>query len=390
MLLTPGPVPLHPEVLRILSLPMIHHRTPEFDGILKSTLSHLKYIFQTTQNVFLSTSTGSGGMEALLVNTLSPGDKVIAIVSGKFGERWAKMAEVFGAQVIPLKVPWGEAVQPLDLENMLRSHPEARAVLCQACETSTAISHPIEALGKIIAQRPQTLFLVDGITALGAYPLPMDLWHIDGLVGGSQKAFMLPTGMSLYSFSAKAWNFIENAKMPRYYFDVRLEKKANQNGETFFSSNVTLIRCLNFVLDLIHKKGLTEHFSEISQRAQFVRQFAPLLGYDLYGNSPSDSVTALAIEDSQKIRTYLEEQENLTLMGGQDQLKGKILRVGHMGYIQKTDQMHLLQALGNAILKFQPQVLAKSKLTKSNLENILHEAEVFLNLKTSTTRTEVS
>ncbi|HPI40353.1 MAG TPA: alanine--glyoxylate aminotransferase family protein [Pseudobdellovibrionaceae bacterium] len=376
MLLTPGPVQLHPEVLKTLSLPMIHHRTPEFDQLLKTTLQQIKKIFQTTEDVFLSSSTGSGGMEALLVNTISPGDKVITIISGKFGERWSKMASVFGAQVIPLVVPWGQAVNPLDLERLLKDHPDTRAVLCQACETSTAVAHPIEALGKILVEKPNTLFLVDGITALGAYPLPMDAWHIDGLVGGSQKAFMLPTGMSLFSFSKKAWEFVEKVQTPRFYFDVRLEKKANQNGETFFSSNVLLIRALHVVLDLILNKGLSQHFAEIAQRALLIRKMAPELGYSIYGESPANSVTALTVPahlDSQKMRSFLEEKKGITVMGGQDQLKGKILRIGHMGYIQNSDQLKLIESLGQTLLHFDPQALSSSKL-----KQILIQAESYL------------
>lgn len=370
-LLAPGPVNIHPEVRKALALPMIHHRTPEFDKILKKVLTQIKTVFQTQEDVYLLTSTGSGGMETLLVNTLSPGDKVIAIVSGKFGERWADMATTFGAQVLTISVPWGEAVKVSDVEALLQKNPDTRAVLCQACETSTAVAHPIEELAKVIQKYSDTLFLVDAITALGAYPLPMDAWGIDGIVAGSQKAFMLPTGLTLLSFSKKAWKFIPDARCPRYYFDIRKEKKANSNGETFYSSNVALIRALDVVLSLISQNGLEKLFHENHRRAEFTRNFALKLGFTLYAQSPSDSVTALTVPpqmDGQKIRLHLEEIHNITIMGGQDQAKGKIIRVGHMGYIQDHELIRLIECLGLTLRHFDPDFMSLEHISNITLE----------------------
>jgi len=364
-LLAPGPVSLHPEVRRALALPMIHHRTPEFDKILARVLQGLKGIFQTTQNVYMHSSTGSGGMESLLVNVLSPGDKVIAIVSGKFGERWAQMAEVFGAQVISHSVPWGEAVKVSDIQKLLAQHPDTRAVLCQACETSTAVTHPIQELAALIAPLPETLFLVDAITALGAFPLPMDLWKIDGIVAGSQKALMLPTGLSFVAFSKKAEAFFDKATCPRYYFDIRREKKANASGETFFSSSVSLVRALDVVLTLISEQGLERLFAANHRRAEATRVFAQKLGFGLYAKAPSDSVTALTVPagmDGQKIRLYLEEKYNITIMGGQDQAKGKIIRIGHMGYIQDHEMVQLIRALGLTLQHFDANFISTQKI----------------------------
>lgn len=375
-LLAPGPVNLHPDVRKALALPMIHHRTPEFDQILKRVLTSIKKIFQTEQDVYLLSSTGSGGMEALLVNVLSPKDKVIAIVSGKFGERWAEMAKTFDVEVITIDVPWGESVQVAAVEEALQKHPDARAVLCQACETSTAVSHPIEALGKVINKHPDTLFLVDGITALGAYPLPMDAWFIDGIVAGSQKAFMLPTGMSFVSFSKKAWKFIDQARCPRFYFDIRKEKKANASGETYFSSNVAIIRALDVVLNLLQSQGLEKLFYDIHRRATFTRLFGQKLGFTLFAKDPSDSVTALRVPpqmDGQKIRLHLEQAHNITVMGGQDQAKGKIIRVGHMGYIQDQELVRFIECLGQTLRYFDPDFLSLEQVT-----NIAHEGKLHL------------
>ena len=375
-LLAPGPVNLHPEVRKALALPMIHHRTPEFDVILKRVLEGVRNVFQTKEDVYLLSCTGSGGMEALLVNTISPGDKVLSIVSGKFGERWAEMAKTFGADVTVINVPWGEAAKPESVEDHLKRFPETRAVLCQACETSTAVAHPIKEIADVVSKYSQTLLLVDAITALGAYPLPMDAWNIDGLVAGSQKAFMLPTGMAFISFSKKAQGYFDSAKCPRFYFDVRKEKKANAAGETFFSSNVSIIRALDVVLNLINKDGLDRLFHTIHRRAEFTRKFAQQLGFTLYAKSPSDSVTALVVPptmDGQKIRLELEQTHNITIMGGQDQAKGKIIRIGHMGYVQDKEMLKLMDTLGQVLRKFDP-----GSLTLEQISMVVEEGRQWL------------
>lgn len=374
-LMAPGPVNLHPEVRKILSEPMIHHRTPEFDKILAQVLKKMKLIFQTQEPTYLLTSTGSGGMEALLVNTLSPGESVLCIVSGKFGERWSQMASAFGLKTDELLIPWGESFDTSSIKEKLAQKKYA-AVLTQACETSTGVLHPIQSLGRLISEHPDTLLLVDGITALGALPLPLDEWHIDGLVGGSQKAFMLPTGMSFIAFSKKAQNRFDTAKIPRFYFDIRKEKKANENGETFFSSNVSLIKALDFVLTEIEKKGLITQFNENKRRSEFTLYMIQLLGLKSYAQTPSPSLTAMCLPpgiDGQQIRAELEKDFQITVMGGQDQAKGKILRIGHMGYIQDHELLNLSEALYEVLSKHHYQAPYDQKLYASKLNQWLKE-----------------
>lgn len=350
LLMTPGPVPLHPDIQNELALPMIHHRTPAFDQILQETLSQLKTLFQTQQPCFCLTSTGSGGMEALLINVLHPQARVLCVDSGKFGERWAEMVTVFGGQLTRLKVPWGEAVDLSILADYLQQN-SFDIIMTQACETSTGVLHPLSAMSQLIQRyQPHSLFLVDAITALGAVDIPMDAWNIDGLVGGSQKAFMLPTGLSLLSFSAKAWQVIHNNPTPRYYFDIRKELKANQSGQTFFSSNVLLIRALNMSLKKMFQSGLDHHFQQIKDRSDFTQSFAQLLGLKSYSQSLSPSISALVTPvDSQKLRDLLEEKYLLVVMGGQDQAKGQIIRIGHMGHIQPQDLISMAQRLYAAL-----------------------------------------
>lgn len=344
---------------------MIHHRTPEFDRILARVLKDLKDVFKTKEDVYVISSTGSGGMEALLVNVLNPLDEVLCIDSGKFGERWNEMAKVFGGITHTLKLEWGKAVTAAQVKDQLDKNPNIKIVLTQACETSSGVLHPIKEIGELIHKYPDTLFLVDGITALGALPLPMDEWFIDGLVGGSQKAFMLPTGLAMFSFSQKAWKKIENNPTPRFYFDVRKEKAANKKGETFFSSNVSLIRALDVVLELINKKGLDSHYKDINKRAEFTRHFALKLGLKLYAEKPSASLTALVVPagiDSQILREKLEKNHHITIMGGQDQAKGKIIRIGHMGHILPEQMNDLIQKLSSVLKEMGAEISPVSEI----------------------------
>ncbi|MEQ1723338.1 MAG: alanine--glyoxylate aminotransferase family protein [Pseudobdellovibrio sp.] len=368
ILLAPGPVQLHPEVQKILAQPMIHHRTPEFDEILKRVLKNLKFFFQTENQVFMHSSTGSGGMESLLVNLLSQGDEVLSIISGKFGERWADMAEVYGAKVHRLNVEWGSSVDVTEVEKILSQNKNIKMVLCQATETSTATSHNIKALGEMIS-KTQALFIVDGITAVGAYDIKMDAWKIDGLVAGSQKAVMLPTGLCFVSLSQKAWAVAEKATCPRFYFDLRKERKSNNSGETFYSSNVSLTKALDFVLNRIIELGYDKHFAQLRRRADFTRSIAQKMQLSLFSKSPSDSVTALKLPDQLdgvKLREHLEKKYAVTVMGGQDQAKGKIIRIGHMGYIldeHLIDTMYRLAlALKDLGLAIDPEDIKKQSI----------------------------
>lgn len=351
ILLAPGPVQLHPEVRNILAQPMIHHRTPEFDTILKRVLTNLKKLFQTENPVFIHTATGSGGMESLLVNLLSANDEVLAIVSGKFGERWAEIAEVFGAKVHRLNVTWGHAVNVSEVDTILQKNKNIKFVLCQACETSTATAHNIKSLGEVI-EKTQALFLVDGITAVGAYEIKMDKYSIDGLVAGSQKGVMLPTGLSFVSLSKKAWTIAVKSTCPKFYFDLHRELKANNQGETLFSTNIPLVKALDFILIRIQEIGLTQHFVQIKRRADFTRALGKQMNLDLFSQSPSDSVTAFRVPpsmDGTKLREHLEKKYYVTVMGGQEQVKGKIIRIGHMGYILDEQLVETMYRLALAL-----------------------------------------
>jgi aspartate aminotransferase-like enzyme len=363
-LMTPGPVPLPQEVLDVLALPMEHHRTPEFVALFGRVLENLKKVFLTEEPVLIHTSTGSGGMESAIVNVLSPGDKIIAVVSGKFGERWAEMAETYGAEVVRLNVSWGKAVRVDEVKAALEQHPDAKAVLCQACETSTAVLHPVREIAALTRNR-ETIFMVDAITALGALELPMDKWGVDVIVAGSQKAFMLPTGLSFICFSKKAWRMVETAKCPRFYFDARKEREANAAGESGFSSAVTHIRALDLVLEIFLGQGLEKVYGRIQALSRATIEGAREMGLESYAEVPSPSVTALKVPDGidgQKIRADMEKNSLVVVMGGQDQLKGKVIRIGHMGAIRDQDVVKTFEALAASLNRVCPGTVSDEQL----------------------------
>ena len=346
--LTPGPVPIPKAVREILAKPAEHHRTPEFVAALGRVLQNLKTVFATRETVYLHAATGSGAMESALVNIASPGDEVLLVVSGKFGERWAEMAAAYGLRAHRLDVAWGKSVRADEVAEKLRQHPGVRAVFCQACETSTGALHPVREIAQAV-KASGALFVVDAITALATTDLRMDEWGIDVMVAGSQKAFMLPTGLSFLAFSPKAWRAVETAKLPRYYFDVRREKKSYANGETHFSTPVQLVRALEWVLEQWSLPGgLEKAQKRVQALARATRQGLAELNLKSFAETPGPALTAIALPsevDGQKLRADMEKTDKVVVMGGQDQLKGKILRVGHMGAVEDSDMLRFFDSL---------------------------------------------
>jgi aspartate aminotransferase-like enzyme len=362
-LMTPGPVPVPPEVLEVLAQPMEHHRTPEFVARFQRVLTGLKKIFLTDQPVFILTATGTGGMEAAIVNTISPGDRVLAIVSGKFGERWAEIAEAYGALVTRINVPWGHAVKVKDVEDALNAHPDTVAVITQACETSTGVLHPVREIANLTSGR-KTITMVDAITALGALPLPMDEWGVDVMIGGSQKAFMLPTGLAFIAFSEKAWNLAQSARTPRFYFDLRKEKAANEAGESGWSTSVTHIRALELVLNIFLSQGLDRVQGRIQTLSRATIAAVQEMGLTIFPETPSPSLSAVCMPDGidgQKIRAEMEKNSLVVVMGGQDKLKGRIIRIGHMGAIRDKDLLKTLSALAQSLNSAKPGLIPIEK-----------------------------
>ncbi len=350
-LLTPGPVPLTSSIKSILSEQPHYHRSSKFQHIFKEVKKKLQTFFQTKESVIILTSTGTGAMEAAITNTLSPGDTVLCVCSGKFGNRWKDIALSYNLKPEVIDVRWGEPVSTEEISHHLQNNNHIKAVLVSACETSTATNQPIEEISKILKNKPEILFIVDGITGLGAMPLPMDQWNIDVLVGGSQKSFLLPTGMSFISLSQKAWDFEKKSTCPKYYFNLKREREKQEEGNTSFSINVSFIKALNQSLEyLLEKdKNLEKCILRCQQLAKATQLFCKELDLDLLSKKPSDSVTAIQIPETisaNQIKKSLEEKENIIVAGGQDQLKDKIIRIGHLGFIQNEDLLRCLETLG--------------------------------------------
>ena len=365
LLLTPGPVVLSSPVKKALAKNMWHHRSFQFEKILKQVSLELKELFQTQQEVLILSSTGTGAMEAALSNTLSAKDEVLCVCAGKFGERWKEIAQAFDIKVHCIDVPLGMAVCVETVKTELLKNPNLKALLISACETSTATQQPIKEISKILKNQSQILFIVDGITGVGAMELNMDEWGIDVLVAASQKSFMLPAGLAFIALSQKAWKTVEASSCPKYYFDLTKERKAQAQGQTAFSSSVTLIRALNESLILIKKQGLKFCILKCQTLKKSTHVFCKEMGLALYSLNPANSVTAIEIPENlsaTEIKKNIEKNHSVILAGGQGGLKNKILRIGHLGFISYRDHLRGLKALALELNKKDPKTYELSKI----------------------------
>lgn len=340
-LLAPGPTPVPPEILLSMAMPIIHHRSPDFIPILDNAKKGLQWLFQTKNDVLILSSSGTGGMVGSVNNFFNPSDKVLVVNGGKFGERWTKIAQAYGLKVEEIVVEWGYSVKPDMVEAALKKDPKIKGVFVQATETSTGVNHDIQTIGKIVKNYPDTIFIVDAISALVAHDIRTDEWNIDILIGGSQKGLMLPPGLAFVSVSEKAWKMNETSKMPRFYFDFRKERENLAKNQTNFTSAVTLIIGLNEAIKILQKEGLENIFKRHERLANATREAVKALGLSLYSKeSPSNSVTAIEMPqgiDGQAVYKNLREKYGVTGAGGQDKAKGKIYRLAHLGYVDIFD-----------------------------------------------------
>jgi aspartate aminotransferase-like enzyme len=353
-LLAPGPTPVPERVLAEMSLPIIHHRAPEYSVILQEVRDNLKYLFQTKNEVLIFTSSGTGAMEGCISNLLSKGDHAIAVRAGKFGERWFDICKAYSVNVQAVDAEWGHAVSPKAVEDALNNDPEIKAVYIQASETSTGVYHPVKEIAEIVKKRPDTILVVDAITALGVVNVPQDEWGIDVVVTGSQKALMLPPGLAFASLSDKAWSFVEKSDLPKYYFNFKKEKKSLEKNQNAYTPNVQLIVGLREVLKEIKEEGLEHVFKRHASLANATKKAVQALGLKLYPvDEPSNALTAVwAPEgiDAGKITKLIREKYGITIAGGQDAAKGKIFRIAHLGYAGCFDVITAISAL-EAVLK---------------------------------------
>ncbi len=358
LLFTPGPVPLSRVVRRSLALPADHHRSSGFKQTLKQVSSDLKEIFQTNQAVLILHSTGTGAMEAVLANILSPGETALCLCAGKFGRRWRDMAGAFGLKTLSVETASGSAISVEEVKKKLENEGQIQALLATACETSTATEQPIKELAQLLKNYPQVLFVVDGMTGLGAMDLNMDEWGIDVLIGGSQKGFGLPAGLAFVALSEKAWEATKKSSGRKYYFDLNREKAEQAQGQTAFSSSVSLISGLRESLREIKKQGgLKSSILKCQALKQSTHLFCERLGLELFSSCPANSVTAISLPEAlsaERLKKNLRENHGVIFAGGQGELKDKILRIGHLGAISSKNHLKALRALAKELKKEKP------------------------------------
>jgi aspartate aminotransferase-like enzyme len=341
-----------------MSETMIHHRTPQFNKVFEEARQGLQKLFGTANDVLMLASSGTGAMEAAVANLFSPGDKVLVVNGGKFGERWLNIANAFGLSPIEIKVEWGQAVSVEQVDKQLKAHPDVRGVMVQASETSTTVLHPIQEIARLTKGGP--LLLVDGVTAVGVVSLPLDAWGIDALVTGSQKALMLPPGLGFIALSNRAWDKTKTAKLPRFYFDLNLERKNQRKGSGAFTPAVSLIFGARASLNMMEREGWENVYARHARMSRATRAAATELGLKLLApQSPSPAATGIYLPegiDADRVLEYLRDQMGVTLAEGQDQLKGKVIRIAHVGYMGAFDVITAIAALEMALRKFGAEI----------------------------------
>jgi aspartate aminotransferase-like enzyme len=349
-LFTPGPTPLHPVVQEALARPIVHHRTEEFRGTFRECTTGLKQFLKTSDDVLILACSGTGAMEAAVVNVLAPGESMLALVAGNFGERWVELGKAHGMDVHRLDAKWGEAVAPEAVAAVLEGNPGIRAVFVQLNESSTGAAHDVEALGRIVRGRPETLLVVDAISGAGAIRLETAAWGVDVAIVGSQKALALPPGLAFLSVSEKAWAIIGRGGAPRFYFDLLRERKAQASGESAFTPAISLVVAARAALvDLALRGGVDALVENAGTLAAMTRAAAGALGLPMVApRDHGDALTALYAPEgieSGAIVKGLKAEFASTVAGGQGALKGKILRIAHLGYYDATDILGVLATL---------------------------------------------
>ena len=349
----PGPTPCPEVVLKEMSRQMINHRGSEFAQILNDVTDKLKQLFQTKNDVFLLTGSGTGGLEAAVVNTLSPGDKVLAVSIGVFGDRFAAIAQKFGAEVIPLNSEWGKAADVDEIRKSLNRESDVKAVLVTHNETSTGVTNDLAQISTVVKEFDK-LLLVDAISSLGSIELPVDDWHCDITVTGSQKGWMVPPGLAMVAISEKAWQANAQAKMPRFYWDFAKAKSYLEKGQTPWTPTISVVFAFSVALQIMLQEGLANVIARHARIAQMTRDGVKALGLSLFAEEShaSNTVTSIAASDGlnvAKLLKILREEHHVVLGGGQQKLSGQIFRIGHLGWVNDEDINMVLKSLMTAL-----------------------------------------
>ncbi|HEW91030.1 MAG TPA: alanine--glyoxylate aminotransferase family protein [Thermotogaceae bacterium] len=344
-LLAPGPTPVPSNILLKGANETIHHRTPQFIEIAKEALDGLKYLFQTENQVFALASSGTGAMEAAVANLLSPGDKAIVVVAGKFGERWKEICESFNVDVVEVAVEWGDYIEPEELKKILADNEDAKVVFTTHSETSTGTVMDLKGIAAVVKESNAVL-VTDAVSSLLAQELRMDDWGVDVIVSGSQKGVMLPPGLGFIALSEKAWKLVENSKSPKYYFDLKAYRKKYPDFP--YTPAVNLIYQLKEAVEMIKNEGIENVWNRHRILADAVRNGVKALGLELLSKKPGNVCTAVKVPkevDGGKFTKLLRDKYGVTIAGGQAHLKGKIFRIAHLGYMSKFDVIVALSAV---------------------------------------------
>lgn len=348
-LLAPGPTPVPERIALAMAAPILHHRAPAFEALFAECREGLKWLYGTSQDVLTFTASGTGVLEAAIANLCRRGDEIVYVNGGKFGERWGRIAEAYGVTAHEISVPWGQAVSAAQVDAALKAHPRAVAVCVQASESSTGVAHPIEALAALTRTHAACL-VVDAVSALGAIPLPMDAWGIDVLLTGSQKALMLPPGLAFSAASEKAWQRALLGDLPRFYFDWRLEREAQRQNQTAWTPAIPLVVGLAEVLRWLRAETLPAVYARHARLARATRAAMQAIRLPLFAETPVDSITTVRSPvDSEKLVKLLRDKYGVTLVGGQDSVKGQIFRIAHLGYFDDFDILTAIAAIERAL-----------------------------------------
>ncbi|MBF0485251.1 MAG: alanine--glyoxylate aminotransferase family protein [Candidatus Omnitrophica bacterium] len=349
LLLTPGPSKVPVELCEILGKPIIHHRTPQFQQVLKEVNDGLKKIIGTSSDVYLLASSGTGAMEAAVSNLLSPGDKAITVEYGKFGERWTELVKAYKAVPVVLKIQWGKAVTAEEIKAALAQNPDAKAVFLTQCETSTSVTPDLQAIGAVMKSGTAVL-VADSVSALGTEPMAMDGWGVDVVCSGSHKGLMLPPGVGIVAVSAKAIAMIASSTNVRYYFDLRKSKKALADIDTPFTPAIGIVIALNEAIKMLLSEGLDKKQEYYLKMARAVWAAAEAMGLKVYADPKfrSRALTAIVIPEAlnpKKIVKTMRDVHGITFAGGQGELDGKVVRIAHMGAVDEYDILTGLSCL---------------------------------------------
>ena len=356
MLMIPGPTPVPEKVLLAMAKHPIGHRSGEFSKIIGELTENLKWLHQTQNDVLMLTASGTGAMEAGIINFLSPGDRVLVGNNGKFGDRWAKVSKAYGLTVEEIKAEWGKALAPEEFRAKLAadSDKSIKAVIVTHSETSTGVLNDLAAINTAVKEHGEALIIVDAVTSLGAVSLPVDEWGLDVVGSGSQKGYMIPPGLAFVSVSAKAWKAYESAKMPRFYLDLKKYKKATDENSSPFTPPVNLMYGLQASLQMMQAEGLDNIFVRHQRHTQATRAAMKAMNLPLFApdEAASPAITAVApvTVDAEKIRGAMRKQFDIALAGDQDHLKGKIFRIGHLGFVCDRDILSCIGALESVLL----------------------------------------